>query len=185
LSLSGRLGALFVLSLTVTLITLTIATQPTYAATTITLTLNPPNPTANNIVQFQGAITPSYGISQEVALNLYRDSGCSISKLLFNIEGASDSTGSSYSIDVRLGIAYLSYIGPGNYSAFSYLSSTPSIASSCVNFTVSEPVPEFPVGTPISVILVLVACALVIGRGTVKKRTQVGRIQLPNADEFD
>jgi hypothetical protein len=167
---SERFGALVLLSLTLASITFSIATQPTYAATTITLTLNPPNPTANNIVQFQGTITPSSDISQEIALNLYRDSGCSISKFLFNIEGASDSTGSSYSIDVRLGIAYLSYIGPGNYSAFSYLSSTPSIASSCVSFTVSEPVPEFPVGTPILIILALVACALVIRRSNVKKR---------------
>jgi hypothetical protein len=173
LSPSVRISALLAVLVALAPITAAVATSQTFAATTITLTLNPANPTANNIVQFQGTITPSIGTSQEIVVNLYRNSGCDISHYLFNMEGASDSAGSSYSVDVRLGIAYLSYIGPGNYSVFSYISNTPSVRSSCVNFTVSEAVPEFPVGPPIFIILALFACGLLLRRSIKKKRIQV------------
>jgi hypothetical protein len=173
LSPSVRISVLLALIVTLGSITAAIASSQPFAATTITLTLNPANPTANNIVQFQGTLMPSTGTSQEIVVNLYRNSGCDISHYLFNMEGASDSTGSSYSIDVRLGIAYLSYIGPGNYSAFSYISNTPNIRSSCVNFTVSEAVPEFSVSPPIFIILALIACGLMLRRSINKKRNSV------------
>ncbi len=164
-----RIGAVVFLAIVVLSFAGAIAISSTYATTTITLTLNPPNPTYGDLVEFQGTITPRAGISQEVAVNLYRSSGCNLSQYLFNIEGSTERTGSSFSIGMRLGVAYLVYVGPGTYSAFAYISSSPNISSSCVSFTVSAAVPEFPVGLPILLIFTLIACGL-ITRGTTQKR---------------
>ncbi len=135
-----RIGAVVFLSIVVLSFGGAVAILPTYATATITLTLNPPNPTYGDLVEFQGTITPKAGISQEVAVNLYRSSGCNISQYLFNIEGSTERTGSSFSIGMRLGVAYLVYVGPGTYSAFAYISNSPNISSGCMNFTVSAPV---------------------------------------------
>ena len=161
---------MILLSTVVLSVTGVIAASPTYAATTITLTLNPPNPIANSNLEFRGTITPSAGSSQEIAVNLYRNSGCNVSQYLqMPIEGYSDSSGSSYSIIVRLGIAYLSYIGPGTYSAYARISNTPNIASSCVNFTISAPVPEFPVGVPTLAVFVLIVCVIMTRKSSRKE----------------
>jgi hypothetical protein len=145
------------------------AIVPTYAASTINLKLTPSNPAYGDLVEFQGTISPSAGTSQQIAVNLYRGSGCNLSQYLFNVEGSTESTGSSFSVYVRLGVAYLVYVGPGIYSAFAYLSSSPNISSSCVNFAVSAAVPEFPVGLPVLLIFTLIACVL-ITRGTAQRR---------------
>jgi len=165
-----RNGAVVFLSIVVLSFAGALAISPTSATTAITLTLNPPNPAYGDLVEFQGTITPKAGISQEIAVNLYRSSGCNISQYLFNIEGSTERTGSSFSIAMRLGVAYLVYVGPGTYSAFAYISSSPNISSSCMNFAVFAPVPEFSVGLPILLIFVLIACGL-ITRRTTQKRT--------------
>ncbi len=165
-----KIGAVVFLAIVVLSLAGAIAISPTYATTTITLTLTPPNPTYGDLVEFQGTITPKAGISQEVAVNIYRSSVCNLSQYLFNIEGSTERTGSSFSIGMRLGVAYLVYVGPGTYSAYAYISSSPNISSSCVSFTVlSASVPEFPIGLPILLIFTLIACGL-ITRGTTQKR---------------
>ena len=164
-----RIGAVVLLSIVALSFAGAITVSPTYATTTIALTLNPPNPAYGDLVEFQGTITPRTGISQEIAVNLYRSSGCNIAQYLFNIEGSTERTGSSFSIAMRLGVAYLVYVGPGTYSAFAYFSSSPNISSSCVNFTVSAAVPEFHVGLPILLIFMLIACGLITRRATQKR----------------
>ena len=155
-----RFSAVILLSI----VALSIAespTSPAFAATTMTLTLNPSNPAPNSLVEFQGTITPKAGISQEIAINMYRGAGCNITQYLFNLVGASDSAGASYSIGMRLGVAYLVYVGPGRYSAFAYVSSTPTIHTSCTDFVVSSAVPEFPMGPPLLLIFALITCGVI------------------------
>jgi hypothetical protein len=163
------IGAAVFLSIVVLSCAGAMVISPSYAVTTIALTVAPPNPTFGDLVEFQGTITPKAGVSQEIAVNLYRSSGCNISQYLFNIEGSTERTGSSFSIAMRLGVAYLVYVGPGTYSAFAYISSSPNISSNCLNFTVFAPVPEFPVGWPILLIFMLIACGLITRRSTQKK----------------
>jgi hypothetical protein len=164
-----RFEAVVIFSIVVLSFAGAVAIVPTYAASAITLKLNPSNPAYGDLVEFQGTISPGTGASQQIAVNLYRGSGCNISQYLFNIEGSTERTGSSFSVYVRLGVAYLVYVGPGTYSAFAYVSSSPNLSSSCVNFAVSAAVPEFPVGLPILLIFTLIACVL-ITRGTAQSR---------------
>jgi len=146
-----------------------ITVLPVNGATTITLTVNPPNPAPNSLVEFQGAISPNAGISEQIVLNLYRSSGCNITQYLFNVEGSTERTGSSYSIPIRLGVAYLVYVRSGTYSAFSYVSSTPTTRSSCVNFTISEPIPEFPTNVPMLLVFTVIAAGILIRKTNSKK----------------
>ena len=163
-----RIGAAILLSIVALSFAGATTISSTYATTAITLTVTPPNPTYGDLVEFQGTITPMAGISQEIAVKLYRSTGCNISQYLFSIEGSTERTGSSFSIGMRLGVAYLVYVGPGTYSAFAYISSSPNISSSCVNFTISAAVPEFPVGLPVLLIFTLIACGLITRKMTQK-----------------
>jgi len=165
----GRIGSAILLSIVVLSFAGATAISRTYATTSITLAVNPPNPRYDDLVEFQGTITPKAGTSQEIAVKLYRSSGCNISQYLFTIEGSTESTGSSYSIGMRLGVAYLVYVGPGTWSALAYVSSSPNIASACVTFIISAAVPEFPVGLPIVLIFTLIASGLITRRFTQKR----------------
>ena len=128
-----RIRAALLLSIVAFLIAGTNVPSPTYAATTITLTLTPPAPTTNDQVQFQGTITPSLDHSQQVTVTLSQGFGCTNS--IVNLLGTTSGTGSSYSFSVTLGTGYLSGVGAGTYSAVAHIDK-PSASSSCVNFTI-------------------------------------------------
>src|SRR5208282_1564096 len=114
-------------------------TSVSAATTTITLTLNPPNPAVNEEVKFEGTITPSLGSSQQVTITFSQGSGCTAAGTeAENTESIThtDSTGGSYSHSVKLGVATLSRVGPGPHSAKAHIAN-PSASSNCVNFIVA------------------------------------------------
>jgi hypothetical protein len=136
--------------------------------TALTLSVNPPNPAANSTVQFQGMITPNLNNTQTIGVILYPGNTCGLYGIP-GIHGNTDNTGSSYNVSENLGSGLLAKVGPGPYSAVAHVLST-QIWSTCVHFTVSAPVPEFPVNLPALVILTLILSAQ-IARRTSRKKT--------------
>lgn len=143
--------------------------------TTVTLTINPANPAGNSTVQFQGTITPAINSAsnRELDVILFPGNICGLYGV-GGFTGTTDSTGSTYSVSVTLGSGRASRVGPGTWSAIVSLAGT-NAWSGCVNFTVSAPVPEFPIGLPILFLFVLIACGQITRRATRRHQSESER----------
>src|SRR5208283_1783588 len=137
---------------------------------TMALSVNPASPSANSTVQFQGTITPGMVSAQMIDVILFPGNICGMSIGVGGFPGMTDSTGSSYNVSVPIGSGSASSVGEGTWSAIALVENggRSEVWSSCVNFTISGPVPEFPIGLPLLLIVVLIACGLITRRTTRK-----------------
>ncbi|MGO9646080.1 MAG: hypothetical protein ACLPY5_15215 [Candidatus Bathyarchaeia archaeon] len=139
---------------------------------TMALSVNPSSPSANSTVEFQGTITPGMGSAQKIDVILFSGNICGLSMGVGGFPATTDSTGSSYNVSVVIGSGAALSVGAGNWSAIALVENggRSEVWSSCVNFTISAPVPEFPIGLPVLLIVVLIACGQITRRSTRKAR---------------
>ena len=148
-----RLG--FLLSILFVLILGVFKVTSVYADSS-TLIISPSTPLANQPITFSGQATPagSYG-GAGVGVKIYSGSTCSAPEISSAV-GTADSS-AAFSVTLSTGLA------AGSYSAFAIVTNLVTAAdSSCVSFTVSStPIPEYPLGLPILLLLIVIAYAVI------------------------